>query len=170
MLLSYILEFYILGCRVVSTISILFLFVIYIHFILILGRAGSSMYWWEVKVSRGERKHLYLTFDNPGIKLFFEESAIKDMNTALQYFNKDSLKEEDSLGKYVFIFFGQASMGIQNYLQKNRRIFSVRKKNSTQHRFFLWNAINTFYNLHYDYWDLMTKFWSGSLWWNISLK
>ena len=59
------------------------------------------MYWWEVKVSRGERKHLYLTFDNPGIKLFFEESAIKDMNTALQYFNKDSLKEEDSLGKYI---------------------------------------------------------------------
>ena len=90
------------------------------------------MYWWEVKVSRGERKHLYLTFDNPGIKLFFEESAIKDMNTALQYFNKDSLKEEDSLGKYINIFrfcFTSKSlplflcyssdeyfMGIKNYL------------------------------------------------------
>ncbi len=30
------------------------------------GRAGCLMYWWVVNVSRGERRHLHLTFDNPG--------------------------------------------------------------------------------------------------------
>ena len=36
---------------------------------------------------------------NLGVKLFFEESAITTMNSALQYFDKDSQKMNDSLGK-----------------------------------------------------------------------
>ena len=32
--------------------------------------------------------------------------------------------------------------------------------------FLLQNTINTFYNLFYDYWDLITKFWPGSRKWN----
>ena len=31
---------------------------------------------------------------------------------------------------------------------------------------FLQNAINTFYNLYYHFWDLITKFWPGSTNWN----
>ena len=32
--------------------------------------------------------------------------------------------------------------------------------------FLLQNAINMFYNLYYEYWDLITKFWPGSTKWN----
>ena len=32
--------------------------------------------------------------------------------------------------------------------------------------FLLQNAINTFYNLYYDYKDLITKSWPGSTKWN----
>ena len=32
------------------------------------------------------------------------------------------------------------------------------------------NAINTFHNVYYDYWDLITKFWTGSTKWNASFN
>ena len=32
--------------------------------------------------------------------------------------------------------------------------------------FLLQNAINSYYNLYYDYWDLITKIWHGSTKWN----
>ena len=42
-------------------------------------------------------------------------------------------------------------------------IFYVRKKNYIEILIsLLQNAINTFYNLYYDYLDLITKFWPGT--------
>ena len=32
--------------------------------------------------------------------------------------------------------------------------------------FLLQNAINSYFNLYYDYWDLITKIWPGSTKWN----
>ena len=76
-------------------------------------------------------------------------------------------------------------MGIKNDLQK--KAYSMKEKNTLKnltlikntqvkvlkclHRnfnFLLLNAINsnTFYNLHYDYYDLITKFCPGSAKWN----
>ena len=61
-------------------------------------------------------------------------------------------------------------MGINNGLQKKKIIFYRRKKYLEKYKgksvkkilhriliFLLQNAINTFYNLYNDYWDLITK-------------
>ena len=61
-------------------------------------------------------------------------------------------------------FLGQAYMGIKNDLQK--KYIGISVDCSYIDLFFLQNAIDTFHNLYYDYWDPITKFWLGSLKWD----
>ena len=80
---------------------------------------------------------------------------------------------------YDLIFLEKASMGLKT-ICKRKKDYSMREKylikkylgNSVDFFyidiwiFILQNAINTFFNLYYDYWDLITKFWPGSSKWN----
>ena len=76
-------------------------------------------------------------------------------------------------------------MCIKNDLQKKKYNILCERKNNLKYLkvtkkssliffyieiliFLLQNAINTFYRLYYDYWDLITKIWPGSLRWNNS--